>query len=335
MPRIQVIIPNWNGRHLLAKCLNALSKQTFKDFSITIVDNGSTDDSLTWLQEHYPTVQIIANRKNRGFAPAINQGIAASDGQYIATLNNDAWPDPTWLEELLSPMSTYERVGMCASKMLFADRPNMINSTGINLDWTGIAWDRRGGEIDKDEDITPQEIFGACAGAALYRRELLVELQGFEENFFAYLEDVDLAWRARLMGWRAFYVPTAIVHHHHSATAGEGSPFKNFLLGRNKVWLIVKNYPLPYLLKYLPVIILYDLGTLPYTLVVRGELSAIRGRWAALKNLNVILPKRRLVQSQIRDLDNWARFMQPVVPPWRVSQRYRHLRSRIKQDSIS
>ena len=203
----------------------------------------------------------------------------------------------------------------------------MINSTGINLDWAGIAWDRRGGEIDDGQESEPVEVFGPCAGAALYRRTMLEELEGFDEDFFAYLEDVDLAWRGRLTGWRCLYVPTAVVYHRHSATTIEGSPLKHYLLGRNKVWLIIKNYPMPHLLRYLPIIVLYDLCALPYSLLVRGEWSAIQGRWMALQRIRTIWQKRRIVQANIRDPYSWIGLMHSIEAPWQILKRYRHLRS--------
>lgn len=319
-----VIVTNWNGRHHLERCLPSLFSQTVQPLEVIVVDNGSSDESGEWVRRSFPHVRLIENTQNLGFATANNQGFRAARGEYVATLNNDAWATPNWLAELLRAMQSDSSVGMCASKMLFADRPSLINSTGINLDWAGIAWDRRGGEVDDGRESEPVEVFGPCAGAALYRRAMLEELGGFDEDFFAYLEDVDLAWRARLAGWRCLYVPGAVVYHHHSATAKEGSPFKNYLLGRNKIWLLVKNYPLPYLLKYLPIIVLYDLGTLPYSLVVRGDWSAIKGRWAALRHIRKVLRKRRAIQANIQDF-GWVGLMQPVESPWRVLRRYRHL----------
>ena len=139
MPEILVVIPTWNGRHLLDGCLAALGAQTCRDFEIVVVDNGSTDGTVAWLQEHRPDVRVIANAENRGFAAAVNQGIRASNSRYVVTLNNDAEPDPGWLAALVAAADSDPSVGMCASKMLFAERPLIINSTGICVDRAGIA----------------------------------------------------------------------------------------------------------------------------------------------------------------------------------------------------
>ena len=171
-----VVIPTWNGRHLLDACLIALAAQTCRDFETIVVDNGSADGTTAWLRERYPQVRVITNDRNLGFAAAVNQGIRASDGRYVVTLNNDTEPDPGWLAALVAAVETDSTVGMCASKMLFADRPQVINSTGICVDRTGIAWDRRGGEVD-DWGRGPSRwrLFGPCGGAALYRRRCLIK----------------------------------------------------------------------------------------------------------------------------------------------------------------
>jgi hypothetical protein len=327
MTYVQVIVPNWNGKHMLSQCLKALMMQTFSDFETILVDNGSTDGSVDLVKEHFPSVQVIVNDKNKGFAAAINQGIRASNSDYIATLNNDTEAESDWLEKLVQAAEDAPQVGMCASKMLFADRPHIINSTGINLDWGGIAWDRGGGETDTKEKESV-EVFGPCAGAALYRRKMLKEIGEFDEDFFAYLEDVDIAWRAQLAGWHALYVPTARVYHNHSSTLGEGSSLKRFLLGRNKIWLIIKNYPMPWLLYHLPVIISYDIAAILYTLIKRQDLHSLKGRWAAFIQLPRMLSKRRRIQMMFKT-NKWQQNIHPHELPWQVSKRYRHLSNKL------
>jgi len=325
--RVVVVVPNWNGKKFLERCLGSLFAQTYRNFEVILVDNGSTDGSVDLVWEQFPQVHLIANEVNRGFAAANNQAIRTTDSEFVVTLNNDTEVAPHWLSELVQAAGTDERIGACASQMLFAHRPEMINSAGIALDRVGIAWDWRGGEPDDQAEREPVEVFGPCAGAALYRRAMLDEIGLFDEDFFAYLEDVDLAWRAQWAGWRALSVPTARVLHYHSGTGVEGSPFKNRLLGRNKVWLIAKNYPWPQLLWYLPLILLYDVGSLPYTLIARGDWAPLRGRLEGLAGLRGALRKRRAM-SRVRRVPGQRVFSRMAAPPkpgalWR---RYAHLR---------
>jgi GT2 family glycosyltransferase len=325
--RVAVVILNWNGRHFLERCLRSLEIQTFRDFEIVVVDNGSSDGSVPFLEEHFPQVRVIANEENQGFAAANNQAIRATDSEFVATLNNDTEAEPKWLEELLRAAEMNEQMGAYASKMLFAYRPGMINSAGIALDRAGIAWDWRGGEDDDPTEQEPVEVFGTCAGAALYRRDMLDDIGLFDTEFFAYLEDVDLAWRARWAGWRALFVPTARVLHFHSGTSREGSTFKNRLLGRNKVWVIAKNYPWPQMLWYLPIIIAYDLGSIPYTLIWRGDWGPVIGRLEGLTTLKVALQGRRAVRFLHRVPEGeMLKRMAPLATPLVLWRRYAHLR---------
>ena len=318
-----VIIPNWNGQHLLARCLESLAVQTYRDFVVIVVDNHSTDGSVAWLRAVHPDVQVIVNAENRGFATAINQGIRATHSRYLVTLNNDTAPAPDWLAALVAAVESDGAIGMVASKMLFADRPQMINSAGIAIDRVGIAWDWRGGEPDDPDERALVEIFGPCAGAALYRRAMLDEIGLFDEDFFAYMEDVDLAWRARAAGWRCLYAPQARVLHHHSATGKEGSPFKSFHLGRNKLWLLAKNYPVRELWHHVPLVWLYEGFALLYALCFRRDIHAWRGRWAGLRGWRAMWCKRPRVRPGVGRAD--IPFLMPALWPWQVSRRYQHL----------
>jgi len=328
-----IIVPNYNGVTHLDGLFTSLGRQAVRDFRLILVDDASQDDSLMVAErlarQHGVRLEIVCNQKNRGFAVSCNRGIRHSAANrpaaWVAMLNNDTRPEPAWLAQLVATAEREPSVGMVASKMLFAHRPQMINSAGIAVDWTGIAWDRCGGQPDNPTKTDVTEVFGPCGGAALYARRMLDEIGGFDEDFFAYLEDVDLAWRARLAGWRCLYQPQARLLHAHSGTFGEGSPFKSFLLGRNKVWLIAKNYPQPYLRRHLPAITAYDGAASLYGLTRRGDAALVRGRIAGLRGLAPILKKRRAIQQQWRNVDNWAPFMEPMEAPWRVSQRYAHL----------
>lgn len=326
MATIDVIIINWNGRHLLGACLSTLLRSEGVPFAVTVYDNGSTDGSVDYVRQAFPTIRVLTGKTNIGFSPAVNEVIRATSGEYVVLLNNDTEVEPNWLAELVDAAAIDRGVGMVASRMLFWSDPDRINSAGIDIDRCGIAWDRLGGALASSGD-EPAEIFGPSGGAALYRRSMLDRIGLFDDDFFAYLEDVDLAWRAQLAGWRCLYAPRARLRHHHSATGREGSPLKNFLLGRNKVWSVFKNYPAPEIYRYLPAILSYDLGTVPYRLLLKGDLHSLRGRLAGLAGLPVILQQRRLIQRLATGAGRrqaWA-LMRPVEPPWSVLARYRHL----------
>lgn len=327
--RVTVVVLNWNGKQLLGGCLHSLEAQTFRDFEIVVVDNGSEDGSVSFLNRRFPAVRVIANEENLGFAAANNQAIRASDSEFVATLNNDAQAAPNWLEELVHAADGDSEVGACASMMLLAGRPGVIDGAGIALDRAAIAWNCRGGEQDDPEEEGPVEVFGACAGAALYRRALLDDVGLFDEDFFAYLEDVDLAWRARWAGWKAVLVPTARVLHVHSGTGERPSFNKSVHMGRNKVWLIAKNYPWPQLAWYLPAILLYDLAALPYVLISRGNCGALRGRIEGLAGLGGALRKRRVALGSRRasasEVMDW---LAPLPTPWTLWRRYAYLKER-------
>jgi len=320
---VSVVIVNWNGRELLARCLPRVLDQTYAPIQPVVVDNGSRDGSAEWVAENFSEVKLICNRHNTGFAAASNLGIHQSSGDYVATLNNDAFAEPNWLASLVSVMQEDERIGMCASRMLFADRPSLVNSAGIVVDRAGIAWDRLGGQ-PASTTTERREVFGACAGAALYRRAMLEDIGLFDEDFFAYLEDVDLAWRAQWADWKCMYVPEAVVYHLHSATGQEGSRSKNRLLGRNKLWLLCKNYPLQ--IRYAPSVLAYDLMSVSYAIATGQGRGAVQGRLEALRGIPNMMAKRRQVVRKVSP-SVMAERLHPLERPLAVKRRYAHLRT--------
>lgn len=324
-----IIVPNYNGSHHLPALFDHLATQTLRDFELVFVDNGSGDGSLVnaeQLARRYGIpLRAVENETNRGFAPACNQGIAASVGRWLVLLNNDTRPETKWLEQLVNTAEAAPEIGMVASKMLRAAHPDQIDSAGIAVDWMGIVWDWRGGQPDDVNEQEAVEVFGPCGGAALYSRTMLDEVGAFDEDFFAYMEDVDLAWRARLAGWRCLLQPQARVLHDHSATLGHTSPRKRFLLGRNKLWLLIKNYPDPWFTRNLPLLIAYDAMAATYALAAQHDAVAWQGRMAALRQFRRFWRKRREIHRHWRDTTNWRRGMSPMVAPWRVNERFAHL----------
>jgi len=287
---VSVIIVNWNGRRWLESCLPALAGQSYREFEIIVVDNGSEDDSVAWLAEQWPGVRLLALPMNTGFAAANNRGIEAAGGLWIATLNNDTIVDPDWLANLVAAADEAD-VGMVASLVVFWDAPGRVDAAGIEVDKAGLAWNRGHGRPVEEVTEAP-EVFGPNGAAGLYRKQMLVEIGAFDEDFFAYYEDVDLAWRARRAGWRCRYAPAAVVRHWHSATGGQFPWQKAYLISRNKLWTIFKNYDRRQFLVHLPLIVLTDFIAMAYRLATERNLASFRGRLAALRGVARMRAKR-------------------------------------------
>ncbi len=217
-----------------------------------LVDNGSTDGSLAFVREHCPAARIIALRTNLGFASGVNAGLRAARGDLLLLLNNDAFAEPGFVAALLSALEQYPDVGTVGGVLTFAHRPDLVASAGIRVRRDGLALDLWPGLPVAELPQAPQPIFGPSGGAALYRRALLEDVGLMEPGFFSYLEDVDMAWRARLRGWTAWWRSGARARHVYSATGGQGSPFKQRLLGRNRLLTILRCLPGPLLRRYLP-----------------------------------------------------------------------------------
>ncbi len=310
---VSVVIVNWNGCHLLEECFQALAAQTYRDFEVIVVDNGSRDGSVEWLVAHAPEVKLICNQANLGFAAANNQGMRLARASLIAVLNNDAAPEPDWLQMLVQAAEREPGAGMFASQILLREPASTVDSLGIEVDRAGLAWNRGWGLPVTDRVVNvPGEVFGPSGAAALYRRAMLDEIGLFDEELFAYYEDVDLAWRAQWAGWRCQYVPQAVVHHTHSATARRGSSFKRRLLSRNKWWVIAKDYPFAHLWPYVPLMIAIDLVALIVSLVSERNLSALHGRREALRRWRWFRHKRHAILKKPRPELKWRVVLSPV-----------------------
>jgi len=243
MPELSVVVLNWNGAHLLPACLDSVRAQTLRDFDLRVVDNGSTDGSIELLKSAYPEAQLTRFDRNIGFSLAVNAGLEQSGGRFVMLLNNDTELDPRCFDELLAAIHSDDRLGMCAPKMVYADRPDLINSAGHACGLDGLVVDIGRGQPDGDWFDRPREVLGACAGAALYRRQMLDEVGLFESTFFISFEDADLNWRAQWAGWRARYVPTALVRHREGVSREIRSPGAVFLGLRNAADVWTKDWP--------------------------------------------------------------------------------------------
>jgi GT2 family glycosyltransferase len=248
-PLLSVIIPNWNGKRFLEECIDSIKAQTFQDFETILVDNGSMDGSVQFVQEKYGGfVRIIRNEKNLGFAGGNNVGIRAAKGEYIVLLNNDTWTDPRWLEELVKATEGDSCIGMWGSKIYSYGKRDQIEAVGELIYWDGLS--RARGQFDRDQgqyEMMEEILFPPGCGA-MYRKRVFDEVGLFDEDFFAYADDAEIGIRARLAGWKSLYVPRAILYHKNSGTGGQYSPFKAFYVERNRFWIVLKYFPWPLLL---------------------------------------------------------------------------------------
>ncbi len=244
MPSISVIIANLNGEAYLPDCLQSLANQTFREFEVIVVDNGSTDGSVTLLKKDFPWVKLISIETNTGFAQGNNIGFAASSSEYLATLNNDTIADRKWLEALHKAAEADRTIGMVASKIFLGREGREIDSAGMLLYPDGMTRQRGHGEEDNGQFDGLSEVLFPSACAALYRHEMLKEVGFFDGDFFSYCEDADLGLRGRLAGWKAVFAPAASVRHLYSRTGGGYSEFKAFHVERNHFWVLLKDLPL-------------------------------------------------------------------------------------------
>jgi GT2 family glycosyltransferase len=295
--RVSVIIVNYNGQGLIIDCLKALERQSFKDFRVVMVDNGSSDGSLDeiriFLNESLlaPVVKLIPLGRNLGFAGGNLEGLKHACGEYIALLNNDAAPDKNWLGELVVAMDSDPMIGICASKLI-AYGSDIIDSAGDGFSTSLKGFKRGAGE--KTFLYNQREfVFGACAGGAIYRRKMIEEIGFLDEDFFLIHEDTDLNFRAQLHGWKVMYVPTAIVYHKVGSSIGKMSPMAVYYSVRNSALVKIKNIPLSLFLRCLPVVILGMVSEFIYIAVRhRHPILYFKAKIDAIRMLRVMLKKR-------------------------------------------
>lgn len=236
-----IIIPNYNGLKFMEPCFEALNKQTVKDFKILVVDNGSTDGSVEWLKERrIPTIFLP---ENTGFTGAVNVGIRAADTPYVLLLNNDTEVDPDYVEAMERAIGRSEKIFSVSGRMIQMYDPFLMDDAGDMYSVLGWAYQRGVGR-PVNRYGKPRRVFSACAAAAIYRRQVFDEIGLFDEMHFAYLEDIDVGYRARLYGYENLYCPDAAVYHAGSGTSGSRyNSFKVRLAARNNVYLNYKNMP--------------------------------------------------------------------------------------------
>ncbi len=321
IPLISVIIVNYNGLHFLKEMMPTLMNQSLQDFEVILIDNASKDGSLEYLESCYPHVHLIKNSENFGFT-ANNQGMKIARGKYVVLINNDTILDHNFLCELVKPADVNPQVGMVAPKVLITDKPELIDSVGMNIYPDGMS--RQRGRLEESIKYTKEEeIFVPSGCAGLYRKEMLGEIGYFDEDFFAYCEDTDLGMRGRIAGWKAELCPNALIYHYGSGSSGKFSPFKAFLVERNHFWVAIKNFPISVLI-FLPFYTAYRYLVQIYGLVFRKGIGGqfiveqssfellkilFRAYYSALSKLVPMIKKRNEVfkmrKVPIKEIRGW------------------------------
>lgn len=302
---VAVIIVNWNSGLLLRDCLASLCKQTLQPDQVIVVDNASSDGSADCVSE-LKDYRLIRADTNLGFAAGNNLALRQTQAKYVVLLNPDTCADPSWLENLVRAANAYPESAAFGSRQMLMDTPDYVDGTGDVVHVSGLVWRHRHGRKIQSSDLVPREIFSPCAAAALYRKAAIDAVGGFDESYFCYVEDVDLGFRLQLVGFRARYVPDALVFHKGSAlTGGQHSAFAVYHGHRNLVWTYVKNLPGMLLWLLLPLHLMMNLAAL-VGLTLRGRGGDVwKAKCDALLGLPKVLEARAQIQAQ-RKISNMA-----------------------------
>lgn len=298
--KIAVIVVNWNGGEDLRRCLESLAVQERPADRVLVVDNGSSDGSLERALPALPGAEPLRLGRNTGFAAANNAGLrACPDCDWVALLNPDAFAEPGWLARLAAAAESAPEYSFFASQLRRAGDASRLDGAGDVYHVSGLVW-RRGHGAPVPAQDAPREVFSPCAAAALYRRDALLDVGGFDERYFCYLEDVDLGFRLRLRGHRCLYVPDSVARHVGSGSSGRDSDFCVYHGHRNLVWTFFKDMPGALLALYLPQHILMNAAGVA-VFAARGRARVIlKAKWDALRGLPAVFRERRRVQAQAR-----------------------------------
>jgi GT2 family glycosyltransferase len=292
---VAVIVPNWNGRRWLGPCLRSLTEQTVPPAEVLVVDNGSTDGSLGLVADFDLPARTIELGRNTGFAVAANRGVTAARAPAVALVNSDVILAADWIERLAAVLAGDARLAGVACKMLQLDDPRIVYDAGDFLRRDGVCEQRGRGCPDDGRFDAPIEVFAPCAGAALYRREALLAVGGFDERLFSYLEDVDLGLRLRLAGWRFHYEPAVALH------AGGGSSWQltagvEHWVERNTLLIVAKAFPA----RWLPLVVYRQLGWAWHALRERRLATHLSGAARALPHVPQMVRERRRLSRAAR-----------------------------------
>ncbi len=298
-PDVSVVIVTWNGRRFMDGCLQAVVDQRGVRTETLLVDNASTDGTVEYVRSRYPHVRLIPLAENRGFAEASNIGARQARAPLVAFLNNDTIAGAGWLQALMSGLDPARGFALTTSRIVYMDDPRVIDSAGDGVLRSGGAFKRYHGR-DASEAAESMEVFGACGAACLMPKNVFEELGGFDEQFFASHEDVDLSYRARLRGYRVMYVADAVVRHHGSATLGRVSSRAVYYGQRNLEWVYLKNSPASVLLRTFPSHVVYNIAAAAYFIRAGQGAAFVRGKAAAVAGMPAMLRARAAIQRSRR-----------------------------------
>jgi GT2 family glycosyltransferase len=298
MPRVAVVVVNFNGGPCLERCLEALSRQTLRPTRTVVVDNASTDGSADGLASAHPDIEVIRLPCNIGFAAANNLGCKlAGDCEWLGLVNPDAFPEPAWLASLMKAALANPEYVCFGSLLIRSEEDAVVDGTGDVFHVSGFTWRRDGGQLVTTKNWTSEEVFSPCAAAAVYRRDVFMSVGGFDESFFCYHEDTDLAFRLRLRGHRCLFVADAVVHHvGFTSVGGPTSDFIIYHSYRNRVWMYLKNMPPSLLWMHLPEHLASNLIELASAVLRRQGHVALAAKRDAFRDLPRVLRERRHVQ---------------------------------------
>ena len=296
-PLVSLIIVHCKGREILDACLESVFTQTYRPFEVILIDNGSIDGSVDYAHKRYPDMKIISNPSNIGFTPAVNTGIRQSEGTYIALLNDDAAVDKDWLASLVAAAQKDEKIGSCASKQMDFFKPDFFDAAGIRMHRGGFPIGRGRNQQDKGQFAGEEEVFAAHGASGFYRRRMLEEIGMFDSDYLIYNDEIDVAFRMQLAGWKCLYVPGAVLYHMGGQTwAAHDKKRLVFFTERNRIFTILKNYPLTMLFFFSPYLLKYEFD-IWLRFFARLEIEPILARLAVFKYLARMLAKRRAVQE--------------------------------------
>jgi len=296
-PLFSVIILFWKGGQYIQRCLDTLDQQTFRNFEVILIDNASPEPLPVGLLEQYPSLNIrfFKQERNLGFAGGNNIGASLAKGQYLALLNSDAFPKPDWLENVRVGIYKHPDCSI-ASRLIMADHPDLLESEGDIYHVSGLVWHRSYQVSYSQADPCEREVFSACGAAAVYPRIGFNQVGGFDTDYFAYSEDIDLGFRLRLAGVRCIYLPNAAVLHVGSGSSGPRSPLAAYYHQRNMVWTFIKNMPGLLLVLFLPLHLAVNSLLVLNSLIKTGKTVYLKAKWDALRGLGHNLGKRKSVQ---------------------------------------